>query len=88
MRGSFQLFEGRGVGSTLWLFTVGLRTMMSPVDVPLSFLMHYNEHVLRLGIQWRLTCPLSWTQLFQPVCAVSLGHVIPSQVVPYALSIS
>lgn len=82
---SSQLFGGRGVGSTFWRFTVSLRTMMSPVDVWLSFLMHYNEHVVGLSIQWRLICPLSWTQLLQPVCAVSLGHAIPSQVVPYTL---
>ena len=78
MGGSFQLFEGRGVGSIFWPFMAGLRALMSPVDVSLSLLMYYNKHILRLNNQWRLICPLSWTQLFQPVYAVSLGHVIPS----------
>ena len=48
MGGSFQLFEGRGVGSTFWPFMVGLRALMSPVDVSLSLLMYYNEHIRRV----------------------------------------
>ena len=77
MGGVFQLFqEGTGI-SRNWATThflilmVGLGTVMVPVDVSLSLLC-YSEHILKLKVWWKSTCPPSWTHLV----LISLCHVL------------
>ena len=38
--------------SPFLVFTVGLETIMTPVGVSFSFLVHYSEHILRLRVSW------------------------------------
>ena len=65
MRGLFQLFQGRGgllgIGPTLGPLTVGLRTVMAPVDVSLDILMYYNACIMRIKVHWKSNLLPSWT---------------------------
>ena len=72
-----------GLRPLLHFFTlmVGLGIVMAPMGVSLSLLMCYNEHILRLmcyskdimrlKVQWKSTCPPSWTTLV----LISVCHV-------------
>ena len=54
-------FPGIGPPPTFWPFMVGLRTVMAPVGVSLSMLIHYNECIMRLKFYWKLNLLPSWT---------------------------
>ena len=49
-----------------------LRTVMAPVGVSFSLVMCYSEPILRLKVQWKSTCPPSWTHLV----LIRLCHVL------------
>ena len=40
-------------------FMAGLRSVMAPVGVLFSMLMHYNERIMRLQVHWKSNLPSS-----------------------------
>ena len=43
-----------------WPFTVVLGTVMTPVSMSFSMPMHYNGHIMRLKVYWKLNHPPFW----------------------------
>ena len=49
------------IGAAFGPLTVGLRTVMAPVDVSLDILMYYNDCIMRIKVHWKSNLLPSWT---------------------------
>ena len=84
MSGKGQRFPGIGPPPIFWSLKVSLGTVLAPLGVSFSLLVCYNERILRIKIQSKLTCLPSWTHLI-PIslcCVLGLCHPFKSCALP------